>query len=163
MELVIWTVVILLAVIWLGVVFIGPPFVPMLKRDMNVLLDDLKLGKRDHVIDLGAGDGRVLQAAARRGARVSGVEINPFLVFMSRFRIPKNRGKVVLGNMWKYRLPDDTTHVVVFAAEVFMNKLEKYLASERGHTESFWVACYGFRFRSREPERTLGAFNLYRF
>lgn len=163
MEIIAWTIVVLLAAVWLGVVFIGPPFVPMLRRDMKVLFDDLKLGKNDHVVDLGAGDGRVLQMAAGRGARVSGVEINPFLVLISRFRIPKNRGRVAFGNMWKYRLPDDTTHVVVFAAEVFMNKLEKYLVSERGHTDSFWVACYGFRFQGREPERTLGAFNLYRF
>lgn len=158
-----WAIGIALAVIWLGVVCIGPPFVPMLKRDMKVLFDDLKLGKNDHVVDLGAGDGRVLQEAARRGARVSGVEINPFLVLAARLRIPNNRGKVVFGNMWKYRLPDDTTYVVVFAAEVFMNKLERYLLSERGHTHSFWVACYGFRFQGREPERILGAFNLYRF
>lgn len=163
MELFIWVVVVLLAAIWLGVVFIGPPFVPMLRRDMDILFDDLKLSKHDHVVDLGAGDGRVLQAAARHGARVSGVEINPFLVLISRFRIPKNRGRVTFGNMWKYKLPDDTTHVVVFAAEVFMNKLEKYLVTERGHTKSFWVACYGFRFQGREPERILGAFNLYQF
>lgn len=158
-----WVIGAVLAVVWLGVVFIGPPFVPMLRRDMKVLFDELTLGERDHVVDLGAGDGRILQAAAMRGARVSGVEINPFLVFISRFKIPKNRGKVELGNMWSYRLPDDTTHVVVFAAEVFMNKLENYLVTERGHTDTFIVACYGFRFHGREPEKSLGAFNLYRF
>jgi len=55
MEVVVWVVLILLAAIWLGVVFIGPPFVPMLRRDMKVLFDDFKLSKNDHVVDRWGG------------------------------------------------------------------------------------------------------------
>lgn len=163
MTIFLWCVVALLAAVWLGVVFIGPPFVPTLKRDIEAVFTALNIGKRDVLVDLGAGDGRVLQRAAERGARVSGVEINPILVAISRWRLRNYRGSVVLGDMWQYHLPDDVTHVFVFPAEVFMNKLEKYLTAQREHTTPFWMICYGFRFKGREPKKVIGAFNLYQF
>lgn len=153
----------MLAIVWLGVVFIGPPYVPTLKRDIDAILTALKIGKGNHLVDLGAGDGRVLKMAAERGADVGGVEINPFLVLISRWRLRRFKGSVVLGDMWNYRLPNGTTHVFVFAAEVFMNKLERYLVSERARIGGFWLMCYGFQFKGREPEKVIGAFNLYRF
>lgn len=158
-----WTLVIFLAIVWLGVVVIGPPFVPALKRDIENLFDALNLGSGDHLVDLGAGDGRVLQLAAQRGAAVSGVEINPFLVLISRWRLRRFKAAVTLGNLWKYHLPAETTHVFAFSAEVFMDKLEKYCMAERSRTSGFWLLCYGFKFKGREPEKVIGAFNLYRF
>lgn len=160
---IIWFLVTLFAAIWLGVVAIGPPYVPTLKRDLEAILTALAIGKGNHLVDLGAGDGRVLATAARRGARVSGVEINPFLVLVSRWRLRHYKGSVTAGNMWNFRLPDDTTHVFVFPAEVFMNKLERYLSTERAHVGELTVLCYGFRFTGRKPEKTIGAFNIYRF
>jgi len=163
MTLVLWLVGLFLAVVWLGVVFIGPPYVPALRRDVKVLFDTLDIKKGDHVVDLGAGDGRVLKMAAERGASVSGVEINPILTLISWGQLRRYKGSVTLGNLWNYQLPDDTTHVFAFSAEVFMNKLEKYCASEREHTSGFWLMCYGFKFKGRDPEKVVGAFNLYRF
>lgn len=163
MTLLLWLLVVFLGVIWLGVVFVGPPYVPTLKRDVEALFDALELGAGEYLVDLGAGDGRVLAMAAERGAKVGGVEINPFLVLMAWYRLRQFKSSVALGDMWKYRLPDGTTHVFVFAAEVFMNKLEQYLVSQRGHTGELTVLCYGFRFKGREPEKVIGAFNLYRF
>lgn len=159
----VWSFAIFLAIVWLGVVFIGPPYVPAHTRDVNVILTALKIGKDDHLVDLGAGDGGVLKMAAERGASISGVEINPFLVLIARWRLRRYKGSVKLGNLWNYRLPDNTTHVFAFSAEVFMNKLEKYCTAERTHTGEFWLLCYGFRFKGREPEKVIGAFNCYRF
>jgi len=45
-----------------------------------------QVGPRDVVYDLGSGDGRVVIAAARRGARAVGVEFNPELVAFSEKR-----------------------------------------------------------------------------
>ena len=39
-----------------------------------------EVGKGDYVIDLGSGDGRIIIEAARRGARGTGVDIDPELV-----------------------------------------------------------------------------------
>jgi protein-L-isoaspartate O-methyltransferase len=44
-----------------------------------------EVGKGDHVIDLGSGDGRIVITAARRfGARALGIELDPRLVEKSR-------------------------------------------------------------------------------
>src|SRR6202521_5646959 len=62
--------------------------VPFVTTPDNVTLAMLKLanvGKRDYVIDLGSGDGRIVILAAKRfGARGLGVEIVPELVARSR-------------------------------------------------------------------------------
>lgn len=163
MVIVAWVIAVALVIIWLGVVAIGPPYVPTLKRDLVKLFDELRLGPKHHLVDLGAGDGRALILAEKRGVKVSGVEINPFLVGIANFRLRGGKGSVVLGDMWQYRLPDDTTHVFVFPAEVFMHKLEKYLVAQRGHTGPLQVMLYGFNFAGRNPKKTVGAFNLYEF
>jgi hypothetical protein len=58
--------------------------VPFITSPDNVTLEMLRMagvGARDHVIDLGSGDGRiVIQAARRFGASGLGVEISPELV-----------------------------------------------------------------------------------
>lgn len=163
MQFVIVAIIVFLIVVWFGVVLIGPPYVPTLKRDLGVLFSHLKLNSKDHLVDLGSGDGKVLVAAAKYGTRVSGVEINPFLVLISRLRLRSYKGRVTAGDMWRYQLPADTSHVFVFPAEMFMNKLELYLVAQRAHTGSLLVAVYAFRFAGRTPERVVGAFNLYRF
>lgn len=44
------------------------------------MLDMARVGPNDRVVDLGTGDGRIALAAARRGATVLGVDIDPVLV-----------------------------------------------------------------------------------
>ncbi len=158
-----WVVVVVLVIIWLGVVVIGPPYVPTLKSDLEQLFAELQLGPKHRFVDLGSGDGRVLVMAKKRGVKTSGVEINPFLVGIANFRLHGSKNSVTLGDMWQYRLPDDTTHVFVFPAEMFMHKLEKYLVAQRSHTGALQVMLYGFKFAGRKPEKTVGAFNLYKF
>ncbi len=62
--------------------------VPYVTTPDNVTLTMLelaKVGRRDRVIDLGSGDGRIVIVAAKRfGARGLGVEIDPKLVAQSR-------------------------------------------------------------------------------
>lgn len=48
------------------------------------MLDIAQVTQRDFVLDLGSGDGRTVIAAARRGARALGVELNPQLIEYSR-------------------------------------------------------------------------------
>src|SRR5688572_26810155 len=48
------------------------------------MLDMAEVTDADTVYDLGSGDGRVLIAAARRGAKAVGYEIDPELVEQSR-------------------------------------------------------------------------------
>jgi SAM-dependent methyltransferase len=57
------------------------PTPPVLVEKM---LDMVNLTPQDYVIDLGSGDGRMVIAAAKRGARSLGVEYNPNMVELSR-------------------------------------------------------------------------------
>jgi SAM-dependent methyltransferase len=43
-----------------------------------------EVGKGDYVIDLGSGDGRIVIAAAKRGARAMGVDLDPELVALAK-------------------------------------------------------------------------------
>ena len=55
------------------------------------VLDMAKVTPKDYVIDLGSGDGRTVITAAKRGARVLGIEYNPDLVELSK-RSAANEG-----------------------------------------------------------------------
>ena len=50
------------------------------------MLDLAKVTAKDHVIDLGSGDGRTVIAAAKRGARAHGIEYNPEMVELAKTR-----------------------------------------------------------------------------
>ena len=58
-------------------------WVPTPEATVQVALNLAGLGPKDYVIDLGSGDGRMVIAAARRGARGHGVEFNPKMVELS--------------------------------------------------------------------------------
>ncbi|MBM3344830.1 MAG: methyltransferase domain-containing protein [Betaproteobacteria bacterium] len=51
---------------------------------VDTMMDLAKVGADDYVIDLGSGDGRLVIAAARRGARALGVEYDDNLVRYAR-------------------------------------------------------------------------------
>lgn len=53
------------------------PFVPTPPELVEKMLDLAELAASDFLIDLGCGDGRIAIAAARRGARALGVDIDP--------------------------------------------------------------------------------------
>lgn len=51
-------------------------FVPTPMNQVEALLDAVKLKPGESLLDVGSGDGRILIAAAKRGAKVSGYENN---------------------------------------------------------------------------------------
>lgn len=53
------------------------PFVPTPEPVVEAMLDMAEVGPDDVVLDLGSGDGRIVVAAAQRGARAMGVDIDP--------------------------------------------------------------------------------------
>ena len=59
-------------------------WLPLPDKQVEKLLDMANVTPADFVMDLGSGDGRLVIAAARRGAHAVGVEFNPDLVSYSR-------------------------------------------------------------------------------
>ena len=57
----------------------------------EAMLDLARVAASDHVVDLGSGDGRIVLAAARRGASGVGVEIDARLVAIAQARAAHER------------------------------------------------------------------------
>ena len=56
------------------------PYVPTPMRVVERMLEMAEVGPQDFLIDLGSGDGRIPIAAAQRGARALGVDIDPMRI-----------------------------------------------------------------------------------
>lgn len=65
----------------------GSPYAPTRADRAETALALAGAAPGELLVDLGSGNGAVLIAAAQRGLRARGVEINPFLVWYSRRRI----------------------------------------------------------------------------
>jgi SAM-dependent methyltransferase len=65
------------------------PFVPSPQSVVDKMIELAGVKKGDIVYDLGSGDGRIVIAAAKKGARAVGFEIDPDLVVESRANIQK--------------------------------------------------------------------------
>jgi len=162
--MVFWIVLVgIVAIFGIGALFGGPPFVPTLKRDLVKLFDELNIGSKDHLVDLGAGDGRVMLLALQRGARASGVEISWPLVMFARFRLRKyhKRHNLQVGNLLKYNLPDDTTHIFLFTANNMVRTIENYLIKNRKSNKKVTVISYGYELEKLGSAKRVGAFNIY--
>jgi hypothetical protein len=82
-----------------------PFFAPAEGAAIDAALDLAGLRAGEHLVDLGCGDGRVLVAAARRGARVTGVECDADLAAEARRAlaladVPADRGCVVEADLF---------------------------------------------------------------
>lgn len=79
----------------------GAPWVPARSFDIEVLLDDVHVRSGDVYIELGCGDGRLVRAAARRGAIAIGYELNPLLwLFAWLGSIRFKNAHIRFGNFW---------------------------------------------------------------
>jgi SAM-dependent methyltransferase len=61
-------------------------WVPTPESLVEAMLDAAKVTSVDFVMDLGSGDGRIVIAAAKRGAQAMGIEYNPDMVKLSKQR-----------------------------------------------------------------------------
>ncbi|MEO5498957.1 MAG: hypothetical protein ABIR46_00490 [Candidatus Saccharimonadales bacterium] len=162
-----WALSGLLFVSFLLIVFRGAPFVPTLKNDVNRLFAVYKFKRNDVLVDLGSGDGRVVLAAAERGIRVIGYELNPFLAVWSHWRLKSAKLKnaeIKFGDFWASALPEDTAVVFVFLAGPFMQKLDKKMSQEAerlGH--DITLISYGMKIPGKTPLKTDGSFVLYQY
>jgi SAM-dependent methyltransferase len=68
------------------------PWVPLHKQDLQRVLRLMNLKGGEVVYDLGCGDGRIIAAAARHGARCTGFEISLLPFLLARLRTSHLRG-----------------------------------------------------------------------
>jgi SAM-dependent methyltransferase len=131
--------------------YIGAPYVPTWRRPIQRALASIKLSAADHLVDLGAGDGRVLVAAARRGAAATGYELSPVLWFIAVLRTLRFRRVHVLArNFYKQSLPADTTVVFIFLMPDHMQEVLELLARQ-SLPKARRCLVYAFPFKTITP------------
>jgi SAM-dependent methyltransferase len=128
---IIWTVGILVVLVYGFVLFYGAPYFPSLKPHLKAALDLLDMKEDQVIYDLGCGDGRFLKAAAKRGYRAVGYELNPFVFAYAWITTLKygSRVKVRWGNFWNADI-SKADAVFVFLLDKYMAKLDTKLKTE---------------------------------
>ncbi|HSC95721.1 MAG TPA: class I SAM-dependent methyltransferase [Burkholderiales bacterium] len=100
------------------------------------MLDIAQVTARDFVVDLGSGDGRTVIAAARRGARAQGVELNPQLIEYSRRRAQEarveDRASFVQGDLFEADLSQATVITLFLLDEINFKLRPKLLGLKPG-------------------------------
>lgn len=111
----------------------GAPYLPTAKEKIKKMLDLVELKPGQSLIDLGSGDGRILIAAAQRGARAIGYEINPILVLLTKHKIKKlgleKQANIFWKNFWQVNF-NQADVITIFGAAGIMAKLEKKFLQE---------------------------------
>lgn len=157
-------IIALIVVLFGSIVIIGAPYVPTHQKELSTAFDTLyRLGKKDGVVDIGSGDGRVLRAASARGARAVGYELNPVLWLVSRMLSARDdRVRVELRDAWTARFPDDTTVVYAFAVQRDGKKLVRSVQREATRLgRPLVLICYGSPLKQATVVATAGAHARY--
>lgn len=130
------------------------PWVPARKKDIARFIKLAKIKTDERVYDLGCGDGRVLEAAARAGARATGFEISLFPYFLARLRarnLPNNQMRVLYKNFWRADLRDADVVYVFLMTKIFKKLTTKLIKELRPGTR---VISYVFKIPGWEPVAT---------
>src|SRR3989344_3747698 len=81
--------IISVAIYLLGLIyssFKGSPYVPTKRKIIQNILKSAGLKRGHKFIDIGCGDGRIVEEAVSFGAVGTGIDINPLLIFRARLR-----------------------------------------------------------------------------
>ena len=130
MQLLIFVLGLVLACFGVGAL-LGATYVPTRQRTAKNALKLLNLRAGDNLLDLGSGSGGLLRAAAQKGIRGYGYEVNPILYLISKWRT-RAYGDLVnikLADFWHQDWPD-VNGIYVFLTTRFMDRLDKKIRAE---------------------------------
>lgn len=135
----------------------GGPFVPTPPAVVDAMLKLAKVGPRDHVVDLGSGDGRiVLAAASRYKASGTGIEIDEDLVEQSSAEATKlgiaKRARFVRQDVREADLSRATV-VTLYLLPGMMTTLRNKLVAEL--RPGARVVSHDFHFENWKPDLTV--------
>lgn len=142
---------------------IGAPYAPTFMAAIKRAFSYISLGPHDVIVDLGAGDGRVLIAAGERGAQGIGYELSPIMWFVVWLRLKflslrsgsrrepktapalKPAHKIYMRNFFKQKLPPQTTIIFAFLMPEHMAQVKQFLSRQQLPNLRY-VLIYAFPF-----------------
>jgi SAM-dependent methyltransferase len=155
-------ILLVLAICFGGVLLVGPPYLPTLTPQVKAALDLAELKKGDRLLELGCGDGRVVLAAAKRGVKVTGYELNPILAaiaWLRTWRYHKNV-QIVWGDFWN-RVWPEADAIFVFILPKYMPKLDNVV--RRKAAKPVKLVSFAFVIPEREPDSQKSNVFLYNY
>lgn len=140
----------------------GAPYVATKPERVTAMIKLAGVTRGDRAVDLGSGDGRLVAALAKAGARAEGYEINPLLVWLSRRRISKdglsNSTHIRTRSFWGANL-SHADIITVYGMPHIMGRLERKLRREL--KPGTRVVSNVFTFPSWRPAKQSGQAYLY--
>ena len=137
----------------------GPPFVPTSRKTMDTMLSLAELRPGQRVYDLGCGDGRLVFAAAAKGARAAGYELSVPVFLVAKFRSFFHGGaEVRFGDFWKRDYADADVifcYLVIDAMKTFEDAVWPTLKP------GCRVVSNTFRMKSIRPTEERGGAVIY--
>ncbi len=111
-------------------------WVPTAQVLADKMLSIAKVNPQDYVIDLGSGDGRLVIAAAKRGARALGIEYNPDLVALSKRNAAKagvsDKAKFIQADLFESDFSQATVITMFLLPEINLRLRPKILNLKPG-------------------------------
>lgn len=126
---ILFLIVVLYSVLFIYKTKTGSPYLPSKNSQIRAMMQ--YVGRGDHVADMGAGDGRLLEKAVIKGAHAAwGWEIEPYVWLRGYLRLRKYRSAhLILGDMWRADLSRFDV-VFVYQLERFSKRFAKKCLQE---------------------------------
>lgn len=116
---------------------VGAPYEPSRGKDLDKMVEFANPQREDKIAELGSGDGivciRLAEKVHSSDIEVHGYELNPILVWISRYRVRKAglKGRVFIH--WKNFFKEDLSSfnkVVLFQFKTVMHKISRKFKKE---------------------------------
>jgi len=129
-------------------------WVPTPPELIAAMLTMANVTAHDNVMDLGSGDGRIVIAAAKLGARATGVEFNPDMVALSRANAQKegvaDKASFINGDIFETDFSQATVVTMYLLPELNLRLRPKILDMKPGTR----VVSHAFSMGDWEPDQT---------
>lgn len=139
------------------------PYVPTQQELTDLAIAYAKRSGGKTFLDIGAGDGKVVIAAARAGFDAVGIEANPLLVHIARWRIRRaglqDRAKIIHGDFFAAPLPSSDI-VFMFLLPQIVRKLKIKLQNDLPKEST--IIVHSFPIPEWEPTFTEGKLLIYK-
>jgi len=147
---------------WFKLVVKGPPFALCTPEKVELMVELLGVKQDEKIAELGAGDGRIAIALAKKGAVVTGVEISFILYLIAKVNVVKEglveKIRIVRGSFWNMNY-SEYDGITLFGIPYIMEEMEKKLQKEL--RSGARVVVNNFTFPNWKPVRQKENIYLY--